>query len=229
VSSAGCAPIVAIDGPAGVGKSTAARALARHLGVPYLDTGAMYRTLALAVLRAGLDPTDAAQEEAVLATATTARVTLEPRGGTFDVLLEGEPVGDAIRTQAVGEAASVVSAHPAVRRRMVALQREAAAQRGGVLEGRDIGTVVFPDTPHKLFVDARPEVRYRRRYEQLRQRGEAVTLAEVAAEMERRDRRDQDREAAPLTQDASYIHIDTSDREIDAVVAAMVAAVEARE
>jgi cytidylate kinase len=225
VTARPAAPIVAIDGPSGVGKSTAARELARRLGVPYLDTGAMYRTLALAVLRAGLDPTDPAQTEAVIATATAAPVTLASGGGSFEVLLDGEPVGDAIRSQAVGEAASRVSAHPAVRERMVDLQRQAAREQGGVLEGRDIGTVVFPDTPYKFYVDARPEVRHRRRYEQLRQRGEDVTLEGVAAEMERRDYRDAHREAAPLTLDGRYRHIDTSEQEVEAVVDVMIASI----
>jgi cytidylate kinase len=218
--------VVAIDGPSGVGKSTAARKLARELGVPYLDTGAMYRAVALAVLDRGADPGD---EEAVLAIAGKADVGLHSReDGSFEVLLDGEPVETRIRAPRVGEAASQVSTYPAVRQRLVALQRACARRFGGVLEGRDIGTKVFPETPHKFFVTARPEIRYRRRYEQLRELGKDVTLEEVAVEMEARDRRDASRADSPLTQDGTYTEVDTSDTPVDEVVAQMAATVRGR-
>jgi cytidylate kinase len=145
--------IVAIDGPSGVGKSTAARRLAARLGVPFLDTGAMYRAIGLKVLESGVDPRDHAS---VLALSDAAGVSLgrRPDGG-FEVLLDGQPVESRIRTPEVSEATSTIAVYPEVRQRMVRLQREAASQFGAVLEGRDIGTRVFPDTPHKFFLDAR--------------------------------------------------------------------------
>ncbi|HUO86447.1 MAG TPA: (d)CMP kinase [Thermoanaerobaculia bacterium] len=218
--------IVAIDGPSGVGKSTAARLLARRLGVPYLDTGAMYRAVALAVLDSGADPED---REAVLAVAEAADVGLRGRDdGSFEVLLDGEAVETRIRLPRVGEAASKVSGHPEVRERMVALQRACAARFGAVLEGRDIGTQVFPETPHKFFVTADPAIRHRRRHEQLRELGRELTLDEVAEEMRTRDRRDATREASPLVQDATYTEIDTSDLAVEEVVERMITAVQAR-
>lgn len=215
--------IVAIDGPAGVGKSTAARRLAERLGVPYLDTGAMYRAIALAVLDSGRDPDD---REAVLDVAKEADVSLrgEP-DGRFTVLLDGRSVESRIRAPRVGEAASKVSVHPEVRQRMVALQRASARQFGAVLEGRDIGTEVFPDTPHKFFVTARPEVRIERRYRQLQEMGREIERSEIEREVEERDARDAGREASPLTQDDSYVVVDTSDLPIDEVVDRMERAV----
>jgi cytidylate kinase len=211
--------IVAIDGPAGVGKSTVSRRLARRLGVPYLDTGAMYRALGLEVLENGIDPADRAAVEAVTA---RAEVTLRPvEDGRFEVLLDGEPVEHRIRTPEVSEATSTISAYPEVRRRMVALQQETARQLGGVLEGRDIGTRVFPDTPHKFFLSARAEVRGRRRFAELVAGGRALTYEQVVEDLARRDRRDSTREDSPLTHDDSYILVDTSDLTIDEVVEEM--------
>lgn len=218
--------IVAIDGPSGVGKSTAARLLARRLGIPYLDTGAMYRAVALAVLDRGADPED---REAVLAIAGAAEVGLHGRDdGSFEVLLDGEPIETRIRDPRIGEAASKVSSYPEVRDRLVALQRACAARFGAVMEGRDIGTKVFPGTPHKFFVTARPEVRHRRRHEQLAELGRDVTLDDVAAEMRDRDRRDSTRSASPLIKDDTYREIDTSDLAVEEVVERMAAAVEER-
>jgi CMP/dCMP kinase len=217
--------IVAIDGPSGVGKSTAARLLARRLGVPYLDTGATYRALALKVLKAGVDPFD---RRAVEALAAAADVRLEPPGedgGDLEILLDGEPVGERIRAPEVSEATSVIASYPGVRRRMVALQRRGAGRLGAVVEGRDIGTRVFPDAPFKFFLDARPEVRHRRRFEELRRQGRTVSLAEVAAEMSRRDHRDASRAHSPLTRDGRYLAVDTSEAAIDEVVERMVAAI----
>ena len=215
--------IVAIDGPSGVGKSTAARRLARRLGVPFLDTGAMYRAIGLEVLERGVDPADQAAVEAV---AALAEVTLHRRAdGGFEVRLDGAPVEPRIRTAEVGEATSAISAYPAIRSRMVALQREAARRFGAVLEGRDIGTRVFPDTPHKFFLDARPEVRGARRQRELAAAGRAATLDQVVADLSRRDRRDSTRADSPLTRDASYTFVDTSDLATDDVVDALARAV----
>jgi cytidylate kinase len=218
--------IVAIDGPSGVGKSTAARRLARRLNVPFLDTGAMYRAIALKVLRSDVDPTDRSVVEA-LAVATDVRLDRQ-EDGRFDVLLEGEPVEPFIRAPEVGEIASAISIHPGVRRRLVALQQEAARHWGGVLEGRDIGTRVFPDTPHKFFLDARLDVRGRRRHEELRAAGRDLPYEQVLEEIGRRDHRDSTREDSPLTRDASYTFVDTSDLTIDQVVEEMAAAIQAR-
>jgi cytidylate kinase len=218
--------IVAIDGPSGVGKSTAARRLARRLGVPFLDTGAMYRAIGLKILESGVDPGD---REAVEAVAAVADVTLHERDhGGFEVLLDGAPVEPRIRTSEVSEATSTISAYPSVRARLVALQQDAARHFGGVLEGRDIGTRVFPDTPHKFFLDARPDVRGARRHQELAAAGRTLTLEQVVDELTRRDLRDSTRADSPLTRDDSYTFVDTSDLAIDDVVEEMVRAIERR-
>jgi CMP/dCMP kinase len=218
--------IVAIDGPSGVGKSTAARRLAHRLGVPFLDTGAMYRAIALQVLANGVDPGDRAAVEAV---AERADVRLGRReDGSFEVLLGGRPVEPRIRTPEVGEATSTLSAYPAVRRRLVALQRAAAGQFGAVLEGRDIGTRVFPETPHKFYLDARADVRHRRRHDELAAAGRPVPFAQVVEEITRRDHRDTTRADSPLVRHPSHLLIDTSGLTVDEVVEAMARVVEGR-
>lgn len=224
-TGAGGAPlIVAIDGPSGVGKSTAARKLARRLGVPYVDTGAMYRAVALEVLERDVHPDD---EAAVVELVRTIDLRLEhdQESGGAQVILNGESVEERLRTTRVGETSSRISTHPEVRHRLVELQREYAGGHGAVMEGRDIGTRVFPDTPYKFFLDARQEVRYRRRYDQLVAAGIDVTYGEVTVEIDRRDQRDSHRTESPLTCDETYTTIDTSDLEPDEVVERMVAEV----
>jgi cytidylate kinase len=219
VASSSAPLVVAIDGPSGVGKSTAARRLARRLGVPFLDTGAMYRAIALRVLTCGADPADRGAVEAL---AARAKVELRARpDGSFEVLLDGSPVEPLIRAPEVGEATSTIAAYPEVRRRLVELQRQAARRFGGVLEGRDIGTRVFPETPYKFFLDARPEVRFQRRRDELAAAGRQVPMEQVRDEITRRDRRDSTRADSPLTRDASYTYIDASDLAIDEVVERM--------
>jgi CMP/dCMP kinase len=220
--------VVAIDGPAGVGKSTAARGLARELGLPFLDTGAMYRAVALEVRARKVDPEDR-DGVAELVGSVPLTVELLADGSAAEVTLRGEPVTAAARRQAVGELASRLAAHPEVRRRLVALQRQFAREHGAVLEGRDIGTVVFPETPFKFFLDASPEVRAHRRAEQLRAAGEEVDEVVLAAELRDRDARDRDRQDSPLRADASYVVIDTSGLDADQVVALMARQVRARE
>ena len=219
--------IVAIDGPAGVGKSTVARLLAKSLGVPVLDTGAMYRTVALEVLERGIDPDDGAAVEEVCAGIDLEMQLTE--AGEIEVLLAGVPVGRRIRTPEVSEAASRVSIHPGVRSRMVELQRRTAERTGAVLEGRDIGTVVFPHTHYKFFLTARQEVRAARRHRELLAAGKSVDFAEVLANLEERDERDESRSHSPLRQDETSAVVDSSDIGPPEIVERMVALIRRRQ
>jgi cytidylate kinase len=187
-------PIVAIDGPVGAGKSTVARALARQLGFVYLNTGAMYRALALAAHRRGIDPDDAALEQNLAPLLRAISVQFDGD----KVLLDGADVSAQIGDPAIGDLASKLSTLRAVRERMVELQRAAAKHGGVVMEGRDIGTVVFPDAEIKFYLDADVEERAARRFAELSAKGEPITLAEVTAGLRERDRRDSTREIAPL-------------------------------
>lgn len=209
--------VVAIDGPSGSGKSTVARMLAARLNVPYIDTGAMYRAIGLAAREAGIrlpieDP------GAVERLGRSLSIRFETAGDEIRVLLNGRDVTGPIREPEISLYASAVSAIPGVRRQMVAEQRRLAAEHGGVMEGRDIGTKVFPDTPHKFFLTASPEVRARRRAAELDARGTPQPMAEVLAEMEKRDRADQTRADSPLTHDETYVILDSSERDPRAVV-----------
>jgi CMP/dCMP kinase len=211
--------IVAIDGPAGVGKSTTSRRVAELLQLPHIDTGAMYRAMALKARRAAVPLTD---EERLAELASETSIELLGSGTAQRILLDGEDVSTSIRTPEMSMAASRVSAVPAVRRVLVRLQQEIGRRSGGVLEGRDIGTKVFPETPHKFFLTARPEVRARRRVHDLQSRGLDQPLEQVLLEMEVRDRQDSTRADSPLSWDASYSVLDTSDMTIDEVVEAIV-------
>ena len=210
-------PIVAIDGPSGAGKSTVAKALARRLGVPYIDTGAMYRAIGLAARERGVTlPVTDPDEVAAIAEASS--VELDVSGADTRVLLDGRDVTDAIRLPEISLYASAVSAIPAVRRRLVSLQRRLAEKSGGVLEGRDIGTRVFPETPHKFFLTAPLAVRAERRARELRERGTPQRSEDVRAEIERRDLADSTRSDSPLTFDDTYTLVDTGRREIGEIV-----------
>jgi CMP/dCMP kinase len=201
--------VVAIDGPAGSGKSTVARTLAARLGVPYLDTGAMYRAVAFAALRRGVDPEDAE---------TVARIAehlqLEVVDG--DVTVDGVDASIEIRGAEVTRAVSAVAANPDVRRELVRRQREWVAEHGGsaVVEGRDIGTVVFPDAPLKAYLTARLEVRAGRRHKEVAD----LEYEAVVADMARRDTIDEGREVDPLLCADDAVRIDTTDRSVDEIV-----------
>lgn len=207
--------VVAIDGPAGSGKSTVARAVAGRLGLPYLDTGAMYRSIAFAALRARIDPAD---DDAVAARARDCRIELDPDG---TVRVDGVDATIEIRGPEVTRAVSLVAANPGVRAELRTRQREwLDAHGGGVLEGRDIGTVVVPDADLKVYLDADPEVRAARRSREV---GD-LSYDEVAAELARRDALDEGRDDSPLATAADAMVIDTSSLSIDEVVERIAAA-----
>jgi cytidylate kinase len=216
--------IVAIDGPSGVGKSTTSKLVARKLNIPHIDTGAMYRAIGLAALRAGIDTHDPVALEKLT---TQVRIEFVP-GEPPRVLLDGEDVSSLIRTPEVSMAASDVSSVPVVRRCLVRLQQELGRQSGGVLEGRDIGTKVFPETPHKFFLTARADIRARRRYDELIGKGEPANYDEVLQACLSRDEQDATRADSPMRYDETYTIVDTSDLTRDQVVDAIVEAVHKR-
>ena len=204
--------IIAVDGPAASGKGTIARALARHYGLPHMDTGVLYRALGLAMLRAGQDPADAAAAEAAVA--------------LLDPALGADP---AIRDGATARAASVVSAHPAVRAALLARQRDFAHRSGGaVLDGRDIGTVIVPHADAKLFVTASPDVRADRRFRELSASDPHVSREAVLGDILARDARDSGRQDAPMRAAADAALLDTTDLDIEAAVSRAIALVETR-
>jgi cytidylate kinase len=219
-------PIVAIDGPAGAGKSTIARHLARHFGLLNLETGAMYRAFALKAIAAGISLEDAA---ALLALSTSTAIALEPTDEGNRVLLDGADVTDQLREPAVTDGASRVSVHPPIRAWMVRLQQELAASGGVVMEGRDIGTVVFPNADVKIFLDAAPEVRGQRRYEQIGPSTVDEHQPEaIVRELRARDERDRNRADSPLKPAADAILLDSTHLTLDQVVAQAEAIVHAR-
>ena len=219
--------IVAIDGPAGAGKSTIARHLARRFGLLNLETGAMYRAFALKALREEISLDDAASLEAL---AGETIVRLEPGEEENRVLLDGEDVTGLIRNQTVTDAASRVSVFPAIRSWMVKLQQQLAAHGGVVMEGRDIGTVVFPDAKVKIFLDAAPEVRGLRRFDQLGRLGPAPATQpdEVIRELRLRDERDRNRSDSPLRPAADAVLLDSTNMTLEEAVQAAEAIVDAK-
>lgn len=218
--------VVAIDGPAGAGKSTASKRLTALLGYRLLDTGALYRSVALRARRDGVSYGDA---DRLAAIAAGLDVNFQLDGMTNRVFLGGEDVSAAIRTPEVSEGSSVVSAIPEVRAALLSLQRELAGKGGVVAEGRDVGTVVLPDAGAKFFLTASDEVRARRRVEELKAAGIAAMYDETLAEIRRRDERDSSREAAPLVCSPDAIVVDSSVLTIDEVVDQMVQIVRQRE
>jgi cytidylate kinase len=222
-------PIVAIDGPAGAGKSTVARKLAEVLGYVLVDTGAIYRAVALAAKRASVSWEDAAGVGSIAQSLVSRGALLleSAPGSGVRVRLDNDDVSEAIREPDIGMGASTVSAHPGVRGTLLEMQRRAGRGGGVVLEGRDIGTVVFPDADVKFFLTARPEVRARRRFDELSAKGAAVTLDETLADVLRRDKQDSTRPVAPLKQAVDATLVDDSDMTVDETVARMAAGVRA--
>lgn len=209
---------IAIDGPSGSGKSTLAKIIANRLGIHYLDTGAMYRAVGYAALRAGVDISDEKQVAGLLA-----RIELRTiySGGEQQALVDGVNVMPCIRTPEVSKAASDISAHACVRHKLVAMQREVAAAYDVVLDGRDIGTFVLPDAPHKFFVTADIEERARRRHAELLHSGIKKDLQSVLEQMRSRDAADSGRSLAPLKKADDAILIDTTSMGIDEVANAV--------
>jgi len=214
--------VIAIDGPSGAGKSTAGRALAARLGYTFIDTGAMYRALALAAQRAGLPAEDGTALAELL---RRTRIELLPSGA---VLLDGQDVSADIRTRAVSAAASQVSVHPAVRREMVRRQQELGRAGGVVLDGRDIGTAVFPQADVKLYIDADPARRAERRYRELRAAGAEADQPAIERDIRERDRADMSRADSPLTRADDAVHVDTSDLDPQQVLERLVEIVRQR-
>jgi CMP/dCMP kinase len=216
-------PVVAIDGPAGAGKTTVTRRVATELGYVLVDTGALYRSVALAADRAGVAWSDEpAMGQLAHELAGRGAIRFSQVGSSQIVLLEEEDVSGFIRTQHIGRGASKVSAIPAVREALLEMQREAGVEGGVVLEGRDIGTVVFPDAEAKFFLTASVDVRARRRLEELQGRGDTSNLDEVRHEVEERDRRDSTRPVAPLKRAPDATVVDSSGLGIDEVVKVIV-------
>jgi cytidylate kinase len=212
--------IIAIDGPVGSGKSTLARRVAEIMGYTYIDTGAMYRSVALKALRRGIsfDPGDPdATCDDLTALASDTRIDLRQRDGAQQVILDGEDVTAAIRTPEVAQAASKVAVVSGVRKVLVAEQRRAGEGGGVVMEGRDIGSVVFPDAQLKIFLTASPEIRADRRWREHQQKGDAIDLPRTLEEIHERDRRDRERSSSPLVQAADAIVVDSTAMEPEEV------------
>ena len=206
---------VAIDGPAGAGKSTIAKRIARRLGYIYVDTGAMYRAMAYYLIQ---NQVDAADQEAIAAACQHADISICYQDGEQVVLLNGENVNAYLRTEAVGNMASVSSVVPEVRKKMVELQQKLARETDVVMDGRDIGTVVLPDADVKVYLTASVETRAKRRFLELQEKGEPADLAKIAADIEDRDYRDMHRDISPLRQAEDATLVDSSDMTIDQVV-----------
>ncbi|GAA6492370.1 (d)CMP kinase [Candidatus Bariatricus faecipullorum] len=206
---------IAIDGPAGAGKSTIARLLAKRKGYVYVDTGAMYRALALYFLEQGIRPED---REAVVDACRKAEVAISYENGVQQIYLNGRNVTSQIREEAVGNMASVTSAIPEVRARLLDLQRQLAKEQDVVMDGRDIGTYVLPEAQVKVYLTASVETRADRRYKELTEKGVSCDYEEIARDIQERDERDMNREVAPLRQAEDAVLVDSSDMTIEEVV-----------
>lgn len=205
---------IAIDGPAGAGKSTIAKLAAKELGFIYIDTGAMYRTIALYLLREHVDCED---EQALEAALRRIEVEIGYSGGVQQLILNGENVTDLIRTEEVSQMASISSAKPSVRQKLLQLQRGAAEKYNVIMDGRDIGTVILPDAQLKIYLTASIEERARRRYAEMKAKGVECDLSEIEADIAQRDERDMNREVSPLKQAEDAVLIDSSNMTIEEV------------
>lgn len=217
--------MITIDGPSGSGKSTLSRLLAARLGYSYLDTGAMYRAVGYKVIQDKVDEQDA---EALAAVLNDLDLQLLPGNGDTRVLLDGRDISQSIRTAEMGLVASRVSAIAAVRRKLTELQRRTGRQGNFVAEGRDMGTVVFPDAPCKFFLDASPEERARRRTAQLLAKGEPADRQSILAQIKKRDHDDSNRNLAPLRPAADAVRIDSTDMTIEEVLAFMIRTIQTK-
>ncbi|MGN0141244.1 MAG: (d)CMP kinase [Roseburia sp.] len=206
---------IAIDGPAGAGKSTIAKRLAKKLGFIYVDTGAMYRAMAYYFLKHQIAASD---EAAIAAACPDVDVTIAYEGNEQQVLLNGENVNGFIRTEEVGNMASATSIYPVVRTKLVELQRQLAKKSDVIMDGRDIGTCVLPDAQVKIYLTASSATRAKRRYDELTAKGEQCSLADIERDIIDRDYRDMHRETSPLTQAEDAVLVDSSDLNIDEVV-----------
>ncbi|MGN0424351.1 MAG: (d)CMP kinase [Acetatifactor sp.] len=206
---------IAVDGPAGAGKSTIAKLVAKKRNLIYVDTGAMYRAMALLMIRNGVDLSDT---ERIISLAETADISIAYENGEQVVLLNGENVNGYLRTEAVGNAASAVSAIGAVRRKLVQLQQQLASKSDCIMDGRDIGTCVLPDASCKIYLTASSAVRAKRRFDELTAKGEVCDYDKILADIEERDYRDMHREISPLKQAPDAILVDSSDMTVEEVV-----------
>lgn len=209
---------IAIDGPAGAGKSTIAKKLAKNLGFIYVDTGAMYRAMAYYFLSHQIDARD---REQIAAACTNVNVTIAYENGEQQVILNGENVNGVIRSEEVGNMASATSVYPIVRKKLVELQRQLAAGTDVIMDGRDIGTCVLPDAQVKIYLTASSATRAKRRYDELTEKGLVCDLAEIEKDIIDRDYRDMHRETSPLKQAEDAVLVDSSDMNIDEVVGAI--------
>lgn len=206
---------IAIDGPAGAGKSTIAKKLAKEMGYVYVDTGAMYRAMALYFIEQGMD---AAKEDEISAASDSVDISIRYQDGEQQVILNGENVNGKIRREEVGNMASATSIYPKVRRKLVALQQKLAATTDVIMDGRDIGTCVLPNAEVKIYLTASSATRAKRRYDELTEKGETCDLDAIQKDIEDRDYRDMNRETSPLRQAEDAVLVDSSDLTIDEVV-----------
>ena len=211
---------VAVDGPAGSGKSTVAKEIAKALGILYIDTGAMYRTVGMACLKKGIDPTD---EEAVVASLDSLDMKIFPEAGGQRILLDGEDITSRIRTEEIGKAASSVAAYQKVREKLVEIQQGLAKEQSVIMDGRDIGTKVLPDAEVKIYLDASVEERAKRRVGELEAQGKTADLAVIQEEIAQRDYQDMHRENSPLCRADDAVNVDTTGLDIPAVTEKLLA------
>lgn len=211
---------VAVDGPAGSGKSTVAKEIAKALGILYIDTGAMYRTVGMACLKKGIDPTD---ESAVVASLSSLDMKIFPEAGGQRILLDGEDITSRIRTEEIGKAASSVAAYQKVREKLVEIQQGLAKEQSVIMDGRDIGTKVLPDAEVKIYLDASVEERAKRRVGELEAQGKTADLEIIQEEIAQRDYQDMHRENSPLCRAEDAVNVDTTGLDIPAVTAKLLA------